>query len=179
MAENGSIYGLMAEFDHPDDLLHAAREAYTTGYRNMDAFSPVPVHELSEALGYAKHRVPFFVLLGGIVGACVGFGLQAWVSAIEYPLNVGGRPLISWPMFVPVTFELGILLAALGAVISMLVLNGLPQPHHPVFNVAAFERASDDGFFLCIESGDPKFDLSGTRSFLEGLNAKEVEDVDA
>ena len=178
MAANGSIYGLMAEFDHPDDLLHAAQHAYGAGYRKMDAFSPLPIHHLSDSLGYSKHRVPFFVLLGGLVGACTGFGLQYWVSVIEYPLNVGGRPFLSWPMFVPVTFELGILFAAFGALISMFVLNGLPRPYHPVFHVPDFERASTDGFFLCIESEDPKFDLSKTREFLEGLHAKKVVEVE-
>jgi hypothetical protein len=174
-----SVYGLMAEFESPDDLLHAAQGAHAAGYRNMDAFSPMPIHDLSESLGYAKHRVPFFVLLGGLLGACTGFGLQYWVSVIEYPLNIGGRPYLSWPMFVPVTFELGILFAAFGAVFSMLILNGLPKPHHPVFNVEEFERASGDGFFLCIEAEDPKFELSETRSFLEGLHATKVVEVES
>lgn len=178
MAEN-SVYGLLAEFENPDDLLHAAQGAHAAGYRNMDAFSPMPIHDLSESLGYVKHRVPFFVLLGGIVGACTGFGLQYWVSVIEYPLNIGGRPLLSWPMFVPVTFELGILFAAFGAVFSMLILNGLPQPHHPLFNAEEFESASGDGFFLCIEAEDPKFELSETRSFLEGLHATKVVEVES
>lgn len=178
MAEN-SIYGLMAEYDNPDDLLHAAQGAYAAGYRNMDAFSPLPIHDLAESLGYEKHRVPFWVLLGGVVGACTGFGLQYWVSVIEYPLNIGGRPFLSWPMFIPVTFELGVLFAAFGALLSMLILNGLPQPHHPVFNVKDFERASGDGFFLCIEAEDPKFELSETRSFLEGLHATKVVEVES
>lgn len=175
----GSCYGLMAEFNDPDDLLHAAKAAFGAGYRKMDAYSPLPIHDLSESLGYEKHRVPFFVLAGGLLGACTGFGLQYWVSVIEYPLNIGGRPFLSWPMFVPVTFELGILFAAFGAVLSMLILNGLPQHHHPVFNVPDFESASSDGFFLCIESEDSKFDLSQTRAFLEGLHAKKVVEVDS
>jgi hypothetical protein len=178
MAEN-SIYGLMAEYDNPDDLLHAAQGAYAAGYRKMDAYSPMPIHDLSESLGYDKHRVPFFVLLGGLLGACAGFGLQYWVSVIEYPLNIGGRPFLSWPMFIPVTFELGILFAAFGAMLSMFILNGLPQHYHPVFNVEAFESASSDGFFLCIEAEDPQFELSETRGFLEGLHATKVVEVES
>ncbi len=176
MAEN--LYGLLAEFDGPDELLKAARDAYAEGYRKMDAYSPMPIHDLSESMGYDKHRVPTIVLICAILGACFGFGLQYWVSVIDYPLNVGGRPLLSWPSFIPVTFELGVLFSAFGALIGMLILNGLPRPYHPVFNVPNFERASGDGFFLCIEAEDPKFDISETRSFLESLKAKKVDDVE-
>lgn len=176
MAEN--LYGLLAEFDGPDELLKAAKDAYAEGYRNMDAYSPMPIHDLSESMGYDKHRIPTIVLICAILGACSGFGLQYWVSVIEYPLNVGGRPLLSWPSFIPVTFELGVLFSAFGALIGMLILNGLPRPYHPVFNVPNFERASGDGFFLCIEAEDPKFDISETRAFLESLKAKKVDDVE-
>lgn len=176
MAEN--LYGLLAEFDGPDELLKAAKDAYAEGYRNMDAYSPMPIHDLSESMGYDKHRVPTIVLICALLGACSGFGLQYWVSVIEYPLNVGGRPLLSWPSFIPVTFELGVLFSAFGALIGMLILNGLPRPYHPVFNVPNFERASGDGFFLCIEAEDPKFDISETRAFLESLKAKKVDDVE-
>ncbi len=176
MAEN--LYGLLAEFDGPDELLKAARDTYAEGYRKMDAYSPMPIHDLSESMGYDKHRVPTIVLICAILGACFGFGLQYWVSVIDYPLNVGGRPLLSWPSFIPVTFELGVLFSAFGALIGMLILNGLPRPYHPVFNVPNFERASGDGFFLCIEAEDPKFDISETRSFLESLKAKKVDDVE-
>ena len=176
MAEN--LYGLLAEFDGPDELLKAAKDAYAEGYRNMDAYSPMPIHDLSESMGYDKHRIPTIVLICAILGACSGFGLQYWVSVIEYPLNVGGRPLLSWPSFIPVTFELGVLFSAFGALIGMLILNGLPRPYHPVFNVPNFERASGDGFFLCIEAEDPKFDTSETRAFLESLKAKKVDDVE-
>lgn len=176
MAEN--LYGLLAEFDGPDELLKAARDAHAAGYRKMDAYSPMPIHDLSESMGYDKHRVPTIVLICAMLGACSGFGLQYWVSAIDYPLNVGGRPFLSWPSFIPVTFELGVLFAAFGALIGMLILNGLPRPYHPVFNVSNFERASGDGFFLCIEAEDPKFDISQTRAFLEGLKAKKVDDVE-
>ena len=176
MAEN--LYGLLAEFDGPDELLKAAKDAYSEGYRKMDAYSPMPIHDLSESMGYDKHRVPTIVLICALLGACSGFGLQYWVSVIDYPLNVGGRPLLSWPSFIPVTFELGVLFSAFGALIGMLILNGLPRPYHPVFNVPNFERASGDGFFLCIEAEDPKFDISETRAFLESLKAKKVDDVE-
>jgi len=178
MAENSSLYGMMAEFEGPDDLLKAAKDAYAAGYRKMDAFSPMPIHDLSESMGYDKHRVPTIVLICAVIGLLTGFGLQYWVSAIEYPLNIGGRPLVSWPMFIPVTFEVGVLFSAFGAIIGMLILNGLPQPYHPVFNVSDFKSASGDGFFLCIEAEDPQFDASQTRAFLEGLEAKKVNDVE-
>jgi hypothetical protein len=176
MAEK--LYGLLAEFDGPDELLKAARDAHAAGYRKMDAYSPMPIHDLSESMGYDKHRVPTIVLICAMLGACFGFGLQYWVSVIDFPLNVGGRPLLSWPSFIPVTFELGVLFSAFGALIGMLILNGLPRFYHPVFNVPNFERASGDGFFLCIEAEDPKFDISETRAFLESLKAKKVDDVE-
>ncbi len=176
MAEK--LYGLLAEFDGPDELLKAARDAHAAGYRKMDAYSPMPIHDLSESMGYDKHRVPTIVLICAMLGACFGFGLQYWVSVIDFPLNVGGRPLLSWPSFIPVTFELGVLFSAFGALIGMLILNGLPRFYHPVFNVPNFERASGDGFFLCIETEDPKFDISETRAFLESLKAKKVDDVE-
>lgn len=178
MAENNSLYGLLAEFDGPDELLTAAKDSYAAGYRKMDAFSPMPIHDLSESLGYDKHRVPAIVLICAMLGVAAGFGLQYFVSVVDYPLNVGGRPFLSWPSFIPVTFELGVLFSAFGALIGMMVLNGLPRPYHPIFNVKNFERASDDGFFLCIEAEDPKFDVSETRTFLEGLEAKKVDDVE-
>ena len=176
MAEK--LYGLLAEFDGPDELLKAARDAHAAGYRKMDAYSPMPIHDLSESMGYDKHRVPTIVLICAMLGACFGFGLQYWVSVIDFPLNVGGRPLLSWPSFIPVTFELGVLFSAFGALIGMLILNGLPRFYHPVFNVPNFERASGDGFFLCIEAEDPKFDISETRAFLESLKSKKVDDVE-
>ena len=172
------LYGLMAEFDSPADLLDAAGRAYEEGYRRMDAYTPFPVHGLAEALGFRRTRLPLLVLFGGIAGCVGGYGLQYWISAIDYPLNIGGRPLNSWPAFIPVTFELTILVAALAAVLGMLALNGLPMPYHPVFNVPEFELASRNRFFLCIESRDPKFNIDGTRAFLESLGAREVTTVE-
>ena len=171
------IYGLMAEFEHSHGLVEAARRAHHEGYRRMDAYSPVPIEELHDALHMHDNRLPKLVLTGGVLGGLGGYGLQYWVSTIAYPLNVGGRPQHSWPAFIPVTFELTILAAALTAVLGMLALNGLPQPFHPVFNVPRFALASRNRFFLCIEARDPKFDLHATRAFLEELNPREVTTV--
>lgn len=174
-----ALYGLMAEFESPTALVAAARRTYDEGYRKFDSYSPFPIHELFEVMHCKDRRVPLFVLLGGIGGGLAGFGLQAWVSAVAYPINVGGRPYISWPMFIPVTFELTILFAALTAVFGMFALNGLPAPYHPVFNVPRFARgASQEGFFLAIESGDPKFDRHATWKFLESLGATDVNEVE-
>jgi hypothetical protein len=172
------LYGMMAEFESADAVLEASKKTYAAGYRRIDAFTPFPVHGLAHAVGYRKRILPWVVLAGGIVGGLGGFFLQYWVSAIELPLNVGGRPLNSWPSFIPVTFECTILGAALSAVLGMLGLNGLPRPNHPVFNVPRFERATTSRFFLLIESRDAQFDLAGTRTFLESLEPSEVMDVE-
>ncbi len=171
------LYGIMAEFENPDEAVAAAKKAYAEGYRKMDAYSPFPIEELIEAVGHHHTVLPWVVFGGGVTGALVGFGMQYYLSVIEYPLNVGGRPLNSWPSFIPVTFEMTILFAALSAVVGMIVMNGLPKPYHPVFNVPAFAGASRNRFFLCIEAGDPKFEPEKTRKFLQGLNAVEVSDV--
>ncbi len=171
------IYGLMAEFDDPTSLVTAAEKARHEGYRCMDAYSPFPIEELHEALGSQHTRLPLIVLIGGLCGCIGGYGLQYWVSVITYPLNIGGKPLHSWPAFIPVTFECTILAAALACVLGMLALNGLPMPYHPVFNLPRFALASRNRFFLCIESKDPKFELEGTRRFLESLEPREVSTV--
>lgn len=172
------MFGLMAEFDSPEALLAAARAAFANGFRRMDAYSPFPVEGLAGAIGFHRTRVPLIVLIGGIIGCIGGFYLQYWVSVIDYPINVGGRPLNSWPSFVPVTFELTILLAALSAFFGVLALNGLPMPYHPVFNVEQFQLASRNRFFLCIEAKDPKFDSEGTRKFLEGTGCQGIYEVE-
>src|SRR6186713_452963 len=171
------LYGLMAEFDNPTALVEAANRARLDGYRQMDAFSPIPIHELDEALGLGRTRLPRLVLFGGIVGGLAGFSLEAWASMFAYPLNVGGRPFLSWPQFIPVTFETTVLGAALSCFVGMWALNRLPMPYHPVFNVPAFGRASTDRFFLCIEATDPRFEAQATRTFLEGLHPVGVSDV--
>src|SRR6266571_741692 len=172
-----AIYGLMAEFDEPSLLVAATHRAYQEGYRRMDAYSPFPIEELHEALGIHHTRLPLIVLIGGLCGCVGGYLLQYWVSAVAYPINVGGRPFHSWPAFIPVTFECTILGACLAAVFGMLALNGLPQPYHPVFNSPNFVRASRDRFFLCIESQDPKFSLAETKRFLDSFHPDELTEV--
>jgi hypothetical protein len=167
----------MAEFDNPTDLVAAARRAREAGYHRMDAYSPFPIEQLSDALGHHHDRLPLLVLIGGIVGGAAGFLLQYYAAVIDYPLNVGGRPLFSWPSFIPVTFEMTILVASIVAVLGMLGLNGLPMPYHPVFNVERFVNATRNRFFLCIESTDPLFDKQATSSFLESLQPREVSEV--
>jgi hypothetical protein len=172
------LYGLLAEFTEHDQLLQAARKAYAVGYRRMDAFSPFPIEELAEALGHEYSLVPLITLIGGMAGGLGGYFMEWYSMARLYPLNVGGRPHNSWPNFIPITFELTILVASAAAFISMLVLNRLPQPHHPVFNVPQFQRASIDRFFLCIEVEDPKFEREGTSKFLESLKPCSVMEVE-
>lgn len=172
------IYGLLAEFPNAQALVDAAGRACEEGYQKMDAFSPFPIEELTDALGVKPTRLPYVVLIGGILGALGGYFLQYYSAVIDYPVNIGNRPHHSWPAFIPVTFELTILVASLAAILGMLALNGLPMPYHPVFNVPNFTLATRDRFFLCIEAVDPRFDRDGTKQFLASLNAVEVSEVD-
>jgi hypothetical protein len=174
----GRLYGLMAEFEAPTALIAATEKAREAGYRKLDAYAPYPIEELVHALGHHHSKLPTMVLGGGLVGCLAGLGLQVWVNAFVYPLNIGGKPVLSWPAFVPVTFETTILFASLTAVLGMLALNGLPTPYHPVFNVPRFSAASRDRYFLCIEAADPRFHAEGTRQFLEALGPSEVSEVD-
>lgn len=178
MAKEKKIYGLLAEFDTATELVDAAGKVRDEGYTKTDAFSPFPIHEMDEALGIKRSILPVLVFCGGILGMLAGIGLQVFVHYIDYPINVGGRPHISIPSMVPPTFELTILLAGFTAVFGMLFLNGLPQPYHPVFNVPRFALATREKFFLLIETEDPMFDYDATRSFMEGLDAQEVFDVE-
>ncbi len=172
------LYGLLAEFDQPQPLLDAAHKTYNAGYTKTEAYTPFPLDALNDALGRKDSKFPFIVFLGGLTGGIVGFGMQYISMVYLYPYQIGGKPLNSWPAFIPVTFELTVLMAALTAVIGMIFLNGLPEPYHPVFNAPEFSRASLDKFFLCIEAADPKFDLAETRRFLESLHATQVIAVD-
>ena len=172
-----NLYGLLAEFDDPDRLVAASRQVHAAGYRRFDAYSPFPVHGLADAVGFRKTSMSVVVLVGGILGGAGGYVMQYWMTVIDYPINVGGRPLHSWPSFLPATFECTILLAALAGVLGMLALNGLPRPHHPLFNVPEFDRASSDRFFLCIEARDPQFHEETTRNLLESLDPVGVFDV--
>jgi hypothetical protein len=171
------LYGVMGEFETPEAILHAARRAREAGYRHIIAYTPIPVEGLAQIIGFRWTAVPLITLLGGLAGGLSGFGMEYWMSAMSYPINVGGRPLNSWPAFIPVTFELTILGASLSAVFGMLALNRLPQPYHPVFNVERFSRASTDRFFLCIESRDPKFHLAESAKFLQSVSALHVSEV--
>jgi len=166
------IYGLLAEFEQPEELVDAVRRARAAGYRKMDAYTPFPIEHLAEELGFHRTALPLVVFIGGLIGCAGGFFLQYWISALDYPLNIGSRPLNSWPSFIPVTFELTILFAALFAVLGMLGLNGLPMPYHPLFNSPRFALASRNRFFLCIEAGDRQFNRETTAKFLSELNPK-------
>jgi len=172
------VYGIVAEFDDPDIILSAAQRTYKEGYRQFDAYTPFPIHGMDDAVGFKKNMVAPVVLIGGVTGAASGFLMQYIAMALHYPFLIGGRPLVSWPMFIPITFELGILFAAFSAVLGMFAMNGLPMPYHPLFNTPRFELATRDKFFLCIEAGDDKYDEAETRLFLEGLGAKHVSVVE-
>jgi Protein of unknown function (DUF3341) len=172
------LYGLLAEFETPAALIEAARQARKAGYRKLDAYTPYPIHELTEALALPRTKLPVIVLIGGLIGCATALSMQWFAAAVHYPINVGGRPLASWPSFIPITFELTVLFAAITAVLGMLGLNGLPMPYHPVFNVPRFALASRDRFFLSVEATDPLYDSGKTRAFLAGLGAREVTEVE-
>jgi Protein of unknown function (DUF3341) len=177
MTAPANYFGVLAEFTDADTLVSAAREVHAAGYREVEAYSPMPVEGLAEALDFRRTRMPLVVLVGGIVGCFSGWALQYYTSVIAYPLNVGGRPVNSWPSFVPVIFEMTVLVAALSAVLGMLAMNGLPRPHHPLFGIPQFDRATQDRFFLCILARDPKFHPVASRQLLERLGPVEVTDV--
>src|SRR5262245_11616407 len=177
MTATSEQFGTLAEFVDADALVSATEQAYAAGYREMEAYAPMPVHGLSEALGFRRSMMPLVVLIGGICGCLAGIALQYYTMVLAYPINIGGRPLNSWPAWVPGTFEMTVLGAVLSAVLGMLAMNGLPRPHQPLFAIRSFDRASQDRFFLCVLSWDPKFDARSTREFLAGLGAKEVTDV--
>jgi len=171
------IYGMMAEFDSAQALIDAAKLTHQAGYQKIDAYSPFPIEGLAEEIGFHHNAVPLVVLIGGIIGGLTGYLMQYWISVIAYPINVGGKPTHSWPAFIVITFEMTILFAVISAVFGMLALNGLPMPYHPVFNVPRFALASKDRFFLIVFSSDPKYNPSGTRSFLERLAPRSISEV--
>ena len=172
-----AIYGLMAEYETPTELVEACKAAYAEGYREMDAYSPFPIEEASEAIGVHRSAVPLVTLLGGLLGGLSGFALQYWINVIDYPLNIGGRPYDSWPAFIVPTFEMTILFAGLVGTFGMFAMNGLPRPYHPVFNVDQFSKVTRDRFFLCVEATDPRFDLAATQQFMERLKPLSISEV--
>ncbi len=173
------VYGILAEFETPDQLIDAARRTREAGYKKFDCYTPYPVHGLTDAMGVNEAKVPWTVFVMGLIGAAAAFSLQVYTAAVDYPLNIGGRDLISWPYFIPITFEGMVLLAAFGAFFGMLIYNGLPAPYHPVFNAPQFVRASTDRFFLCIEARDPNYDRQRVTEFLRSLNPLSVSEVEA
>lgn len=172
------VYGLLAEFETPAALLAATQKTHEAGYQRIDAFSPMPIEGLAEACGFGRSKVAAATFVGGCFGGAIGFGIQYYASVINFPLNIGGRPYNSWPSFIPITFELTILGAAIACLVSMLALNGLPSPYHPIFNVPRFALASRNRFFLCVKARDTKFQLAGTRQFLEGLAPLGVYEIE-
>lgn len=173
-----SLYGMMAEFEEEEELVAATKRAYEAGYRQMDAYSPFPIEGLAEAMGSHWTAVPAIVLTGGIIGGLGGYFMEWFATVVDYPINVGGRPLHSWPAYIPITFELTVLVASIFALVGMLALNRLPEPYHPVFNAPGFDHASQDRFFLCIEASDPKFNKEAVRNFLETLKPRRVTEVE-
>ena len=177
MAKRDPIYGLMAEFDSAQALVDAGRKTREAGYKKIDAYSPFPIEGLAEEIGMHFDEIPLTVLIGGIIGGCTGYLMQYWMSAVDYPLNIGGKPPHSWPAFIVITFEMTILFAGISAVLGMLAFNGLPMPYHPVFNVPRFAFASKDRFFLIVFSSDKKYNGVETRRFLETLDPRSISEV--
>jgi hypothetical protein len=179
VSETQSIHGVMAEFETPDEFVAALRKVRAAGYTKFDGYSPYPVHESFEAMGLERNPISLMVLIGGILGFLGGLALATWVCMVAYPINVGGRPLFSWPAFIPPVFETTVLLASLTAVFGMFAINGLPTLYHPVWNMPEFARASADRFFVCIEATDPKFEVGSAKSFLAGLGSRTVSEVES
>jgi hypothetical protein len=171
------IWGVVAEFDKADDLIAAARAAKAAGYTRLDGHSPYPIGDVADELGFPRSEIGAVMFTGGLLGTVCGFLMLTWATAIDYPINVGGKPYFSWPMYVPITWELLVLTASMTGLFGFFALCGLPQPYHPLFNVPQFARASQDRFFLSVEADDPKFDLAATKAFLNTLNPLSVEEV--
>jgi hypothetical protein len=173
----GKLHGLLAEFTTVPALFHACEQVRDAGYTRWDAHTPFPIHGLDKAMGLRRSRLPFIVLASGLAFAAGGFALQAWVHSAAYPLVISGKPYFTWPAYIPVTFELGVLGGALAAVFGMLGLNRLSMHNHPLFSSERFERATDDRFFISIEVQDPRFDAAAATRLLERAGASAVEQV--
>ena len=173
------IYGLLAEFNTPSELVRATEAAHAEGYRRMECYTPYPVEEAAEALHFHKNRVPLLTLAGGLLGVTTAFLMETWINVWSYPLNIAGRPLFSWPAFIIPAYEWTILFSGLSAAFGMVALNGLPQLYHPVCNAPNFRSgATTDKFFLCLEAADPKFGIMETRAFLEHFAPASVVEVE-
>ena len=178
MPPREGVYGLLAEFNTPSELVHATEMAHRAGYRRMECYTPYPVEEAAEAIGFHRNEVPLLTLVGGLMGLSAMFVLEVWVSVLAYPLNIGGRPLYSWPAFIVPAYEWTILGAGLSAAFGMLALNGLPALYHPLFNAPNFrDGATTDKFFLCLEALDPKFDLIEAKAYLQSFQPASVVEV--
>lgn len=177
MKKKREIHGMLAEFGSEEAVLEAAHKVKAAGYTRAEAYTPFAVEGLAEALGSSRTRVPAITFWFGVLGAIVGFGMCWYANVISYRWNVGGRPPNSWPAFIPITFEVMVLGASMGAVLGMLGLNGLPQPYHPVFNAPQFQLASKDRFFICIEATDLNYDTERTRTFLQELSPLSLTEV--
>ena len=179
MPPREGTYGLLAEFDTPGDLVRAAQQAYKDGWRRLDCYTPYPVEEAAEAIGFHTNKVPLITLIGGLMGLSAMFSLETWISTLAYPLNIGGRPTYSWPAFIIPAYEWTILFAGLSACFGMLAMNGLPSLYHPLFNAPNFRNgATDDKFFLCLESTDPKFEVAEAVAYLESFAPASVVEVE-
>lgn len=174
-----ACYGILAEFASSDALLNAARGMRSHGHERLEAYTPYAVEGLSEALGIKPNRVPLMTLAGGTVGGVGGYFMQWYAAAVSYPINVGGRPLHSWPMFIPVTFELTILCAAFAAAIGMLAANGLPRLRHPIFDAPGFDLATRNRHFLCVRPEGPDFDRQDVREALARWEPVAISEVAA
>jgi hypothetical protein len=176
-APGGQLYGVIGQFDSEEDLVAAAHRVIAEGFRQIDAFSPYPIDGLAGVIRRERSLAPLLMLIGGLIGAVTGYGMQLYAMGYFYPLNVGGRPLHSWPLFVPIAFELTVLFSAFAGAIGMLVLNHLPCVYHPLFSVPGFDRVSSDRFFLCIEATDPSFDERRIRELLQELHSVAITEV--
>lgn len=179
MPPREGTYGLLAEFDTPGDLVRAARQAHEDGWRRLDCYSPCPIEEAAEAIGFHGNKVPLITLVGGLLGGAAMFGLETWISVLAFPINVAGRPLYSWPAFIVPAYEWTILWAGLSAGFGMLALNHLPALYHPLFNAPNFrDKATTDKFFLCLEALDPKFEVMEAKAYLETFQPVSVVEVE-
>jgi len=175
MFPEGEYFGLLAEYDSPKALFHACEQVRDAGYRKWDAHSPFPIHGIESAMGLRRSRLPYVTLVCGLTGAIGGMALQLWANAIGYPMVISGKPFFNWQPYVPITFELGVLLAALSTVVGMFAFNKLPMHFHPLFGADRFEKVTDDGFFISVEAWDPKFDAAATERLLTSTGATRIQ----